>query len=84
MTEAIAPQPIHRLEYQRPTFTIERVDLRFELHESHTDVHSRMQIQRTSESNLKTPLRSDVSVPSRRLSAAIARGRRSSRSTRYR
>ncbi|PCC74095.1 aminopeptidase N [Nannocystis exedens] len=47
MTEAKpAPQPIFRKDYRRPDYTIDRVDLRFELGEDVTRVHATLTVRR--------------------------------------
>jgi aminopeptidase N len=55
MTEA-PPQAIHRADYRRPDFEIDRVDLRFVLGESHTTVRATLAIRRADGAPADAPL----------------------------
>ncbi|MDC0723622.1 aminopeptidase N [Nannocystis bainbridge] len=57
MTEAKpAPQPIFRKDYRRPDYTIDRVDLRFELGEEVSRVHATLSMRRTDAAAAAAPL----------------------------
>ncbi|MCY1004402.1 aminopeptidase N [Nannocystis pusilla] len=57
MTEAKpAPQPIFRKDYRRPDYTIDRVDLRFELGEETTRVHATLTVRRLDGAPQAAPL----------------------------
>ncbi|MCY1064492.1 aminopeptidase N [Nannocystis sp. RBIL2] len=57
MTEAKpAPQPIFRKDYRRPDYTIDRVDLRFELGEEVTRVHATLTVRRLDGASEAAPL----------------------------
>ncbi|WAS90635.1 aminopeptidase N [Nannocystis punicea] len=57
MTEAKpAPQPIFRKDYRRPDYTIDRVDLRFELGEDVTRVHAALTMRRMDDAPEGAPL----------------------------
>ncbi|MBZ5715797.1 aminopeptidase N [Nannocystis pusilla] len=59
MTEAkpgTAPQPIFRKDYRRPDYTIDRVDLRFELGENFTTVHASLAVRRMHDTPAGAPL----------------------------
>jgi len=45
-TPSTAPQAVHRKDYRAPDFTVERVDLEFDLGEEWTVVRSRLVVQR--------------------------------------
>jgi aminopeptidase N len=51
-----APQPIFRKDYRRPDFTIDRVDLRFELGEEITTVHATLAVRRADDTPAGAPL----------------------------
>ena len=51
-----APQPIYRKDYRRPDFTIDRVDLRFELGEDVTRVHATLAVRRAADAPAGAPL----------------------------
>jgi len=53
---ATSPQVIHRGDYRRPHFEIDRVDLRFVLGETHTSVHATLAIRRASGTPADAPL----------------------------
>ncbi len=51
-----SPPVIHRSDYRRPDFEIDRVDLRFVLGESHTSVHATLAIRRAAGAAADAPL----------------------------
>ena len=55
-TEPNSPRPIHRTDYRRPDFAIDRVDLRFVLGESETVVHATLAIRRAEGAAADAPL----------------------------
>jgi aminopeptidase N len=55
-TAAPAPQAVHRKDYTLPDFTVERVDLEFELGEEWTTVRARLDVRRNPKGVKGAPL----------------------------